>query len=70
MCWWPRAGAAEAALVPGARVKGYRTLARLALAEILGTNVDPSAVTRIEQQIPAVRLDEANGERDVLWPWR
>lgn len=29
------------------------------IAEILGTNVDPSAVTRIEQQIRAVRLDEA-----------
>lgn len=33
-------------------------LARRIAAE-LGTNVDPSAVTRIEQQTRAVRLDEA-----------
>jgi len=29
------------------------------IAEILGVNVDPSAVTRIEKQERAVRLDEA-----------
>lgn len=29
------------------------------MTEILGTNVDPSTVTRIEQQLRAVRLDEA-----------
>lgn len=29
------------------------------VAEVLGTNVDPTAVTRIEQQTRAVRLDEA-----------
>lgn len=29
------------------------------VAAILGTNVDPTAVTRIEQQARAVRLDEA-----------
>ena len=29
------------------------------IAEILDTNVDPSAVTRIEQQVRAIRLDEA-----------
>lgn len=29
------------------------------IAEILESNIDPSAVTRIEQQVRAVRLDEA-----------
>lgn len=29
------------------------------VASVLGTNVDPTAVTRIEQQARAVRLDEA-----------
>ncbi|MDO4254385.1 MAG: helix-turn-helix transcriptional regulator [Kocuria sp.] len=36
------------------------------IAEILGTNVDPSAVTRIEQQIRAVRLDEAVAAAQAL----
>lgn len=36
------------------------------MAEVLGTNVDPSAVTRIEQQTRAVRLDEAVAVAIVL----
>lgn len=36
------------------------------IAEILGTNVDPSAVTRIEQQTRAVRLDEAVAAAQAL----
>ena len=36
------------------------------IAEILGTNVDPSAVTRIEQQTRAVRLDEAVAAAEAL----
>ena len=36
------------------------------IAEILGTNIDPSAVTRIEQQLRAVRLDEAVAAARVL----
>jgi transcriptional regulator with XRE-family HTH domain len=36
------------------------------IAEILGTNVDPSAVTRIEQQVRAVRLDEAVAAAQAL----
>lgn len=42
--------------------------ARLArgMAEVLGTNVDPSAVTRIEQQTRAIQLDEAVAIARVL----
>lgn len=36
------------------------------VAEILGTNVDPSAITRIEQQTRAVRLDEAVAAAQAL----
>lgn len=36
------------------------------MAEVLDTNVDPSAVTRIEQQTRAVRLDEAVAMATVL----
>jgi transcriptional regulator with XRE-family HTH domain len=36
------------------------------VAEILGTNVDPSAITRIEQQTRAVRLDEAVAAAEAL----
>lgn len=36
------------------------------MAEVLGVNVDPSAVTRIEQQTRTVRLDEAVAMADVL----
>ncbi|MGI8306941.1 helix-turn-helix domain-containing protein [Saccharopolyspora hattusasensis] len=36
------------------------------IAVILGTNVDPSAVTRIEQQTRAVRLDEAVAAAEAL----
>ncbi|MFB7917093.1 helix-turn-helix domain-containing protein [Streptomyces sp. NPDC056061] len=36
------------------------------IAGILGTNVDPSAVTRIEQQTRAVRLDEAVAAAQAL----
>lgn len=36
------------------------------IAEILGTNIDQSAVTRIEQQTRAVRLDEAMAMASVL----
>ncbi len=36
------------------------------IASILDTNVDPSAVTRIEQQIRAVRLDEAVAAAQAL----
>ena len=36
------------------------------MAEVLGTNVDPTAVTRIEQQTRAVRLDEAVAVAIVL----
>ncbi|MEU7317904.1 helix-turn-helix transcriptional regulator [Streptomyces sp. NPDC007083] len=36
------------------------------IADILGTNVDPSAVTRIEQQMRAVRLDEAVAAAQAL----
>lgn len=36
------------------------------MAEHLGTKVDPSAVTRIEQQIRAVRLDEAVAASEAL----
>jgi transcriptional regulator with XRE-family HTH domain len=36
------------------------------IAEILGVNVDPSAVTRIEKQERAVRLDEAVAAAQAL----
>ncbi|MEU6263740.1 helix-turn-helix domain-containing protein [Saccharopolyspora shandongensis] len=36
------------------------------IAKILGINVDPSAVTRIEQQTRAVRLDEAVAAAEAL----
>ncbi|WP_155838699.1 helix-turn-helix domain-containing protein [Arthrobacter castelli] len=36
------------------------------MAEVLETNVDPSAVTRIEQKLRAVRLDEAVAMASVL----
>jgi transcriptional regulator with XRE-family HTH domain len=36
------------------------------IAGVLGSNVDPSAVTRIEQQIRAVRLDEAVAAAEAL----
>lgn len=36
------------------------------IAEVLGTNIDPSAVTRIEQQTRAVRLDEAVAAAEAL----
>lgn len=36
------------------------------MAKTLGVNVDPSAVTRIEQQTRTVRLDEAVAMSDVL----
>ncbi|MGC4939395.1 helix-turn-helix domain-containing protein [Kribbella sp. DT2] len=36
------------------------------MAEVLGTNIDPSAVTRIEQQTRAIQLDEAVAMARVL----
>jgi transcriptional regulator with XRE-family HTH domain len=36
------------------------------MAEVLGTNFDPSAVTRIEQQTRAIQLDEAVAMAAVL----
>jgi transcriptional regulator with XRE-family HTH domain len=36
------------------------------MAEVLGVNVDKSAVARIEQQIRAIRLDEAAAMAEVL----
>ena len=36
------------------------------MATILGTNVDPTAITRIEQQTRAVRLDEAVAMATIL----
>jgi transcriptional regulator with XRE-family HTH domain len=68
-------GAVEPAEV-GARMKRLRqerdrlsiSQAELArrIAEVLGQNVDPSAVTRIEQQTRAVRLDEAVAAAEAL----